>query len=261
MKAIIIAAGMGNRMGALTKDSPKCMLKAGKTTLLENVIARLKHENVTEIGIIVGHQADKIKIPNVTYFSNPEYQTNNILHSLMHAKAFMNDDVIISYSDIWLEQTPISQLVHAKGDCVISVDKDWQNNYIDRTDHPVSEAENVIYDDNGYALALGKHLQQPKLDAGHHIGEFIGLCKISKAFCQEFIQIFDELNQTLDKTSPFQRSKTWINAYLTDFFNELIVREIAVNCSFHSNGWQEIDTLQDYQRLQSNLMGNLSYAL
>ncbi len=263
MKAIIIAAGIGRRMGNLTDDCPKCLVKTGNTTLLDNVISRLKAENITDVSVIVGYQEQKIRdrFNNITYFVNHHYTKNNILHSLMMAREFMDDDIIISYSDIWLEKTPIANLIKSTKDCVISVDVDWEKNYVGRTDHPVSEAENVIYDDKGQALLLGKHINAPNLPSTQRCGEFIGLFKLSKAFCREYIKIFEELDKRLKIDEPFQNSKTWINAYLTDFFNELIARGHTVDCSFHKGGWQEMDTLQDHQRLCHQLMERESYAI
>ena len=262
MKAIIIAAGMGKRMGDLTDDCPKCLVKTGNTTLLDNAINRLKAENIHDVAIVVGYQKQQIqdKFKNLTYFHNPDYKHNNILHSLLAAKDYMDDDVIISYSDIWLDKTPIANLVNHKGDCVISVDKDWEKNYVGRTDHPVSEAEKVIYNEKNHALTLGKHILGSEFPPSQ-CGEFIGLCKLSKTFCREFIQIFEELNNQLTSDSPFQYSQSWLKSYLTDFFNELISRRIEIDCSLHSGGWQEMDTLQDYQRLCHKLTESVCHGI
>jgi choline kinase len=263
MKGIIIAAGMGNRLGYLTQVEPKTLLKVGDTTLLENIIAKLRAANISDIAVVVGYQAQHIlnKISDVKFFANDNFKANNILHSLMYAKSFMDDDVVISYSDIWLDQTPVSQIAAHPSECVVSVDSDWEDIYIGRTDHPVTEAENVIYDEQFKALKLGKFIKSQLTDfAGAKCGEFIGLSKITKEFCKDFIATFDDCNQQLMPTSPFQNSKTWHNAYLTDFFNELIARQFPVSCSIHQKGWREIDTQQDYQRLCEQVTEQTSYA-
>jgi len=59
MKAVILAAGKGSRMGDLTKDVPKPLLKVGNKTLLGNILDTLPHE-VNEIIIVIGHKGEKI---------------------------------------------------------------------------------------------------------------------------------------------------------------------------------------------------------
>ena len=57
MQGIVIAAGMGNRMGELTRDKPKCLLKLGDKTLLELSVEGLKHAGCREIYVITGYKA------------------------------------------------------------------------------------------------------------------------------------------------------------------------------------------------------------
>lgn len=61
MKAMILAAGLGSRLGELTKETPKCMMPVGETTLLEIVVNRLKELRVDEIIINLYHLADKVE--------------------------------------------------------------------------------------------------------------------------------------------------------------------------------------------------------
>ena len=60
MKAVILAAGLGTRMGKLTEDTPKPLLKIGGKTLLEHKLHYLPDE-VDEVIIVVGYLKDKIK--------------------------------------------------------------------------------------------------------------------------------------------------------------------------------------------------------
>ena len=60
MKAMIFAAGLGSRLGELTKDTPKCLMPLGKVTILEHVIGRLKDAGVTSATINVHHCADQV---------------------------------------------------------------------------------------------------------------------------------------------------------------------------------------------------------
>ena len=60
MKAMILAAGYGSRLGELTKETPKCLMPIGETTLLELLVNQLKEFNVSEIIINLYHLAQKV---------------------------------------------------------------------------------------------------------------------------------------------------------------------------------------------------------
>ncbi len=60
MKAMILAAGVGSRLGELTKETPKCLVTVGDKTVLERVIESLKAAGVTEVVINLHHLADKV---------------------------------------------------------------------------------------------------------------------------------------------------------------------------------------------------------
>ncbi|MGK5094658.1 phosphocholine cytidylyltransferase family protein [Deltaproteobacteria bacterium TL4] len=249
MKAIIIAAGFGKRLGELTKDNPKCLLKIAGTSILENTIRLLRKAGIQEIAIVVGYLAEKIKLENVHYFQNADYQNNNVLHSLMYARSFMNEDTVIIYSDIWIEEPLITQISLRTEEVVVSVDSCWEETYLGRTDHPVEQAENALYDAQGRLLEIGKHINPRNVKEGQMCGEFIGLFKLSKNFCQTFIQVFEEIDARYRKAQPFQKSLAWEKAYLTDFFSELLDRGYPVCCNLHQKQWFEVDTVQDYNKL------------
>jgi bifunctional UDP-N-acetylglucosamine pyrophosphorylase/glucosamine-1-phosphate N-acetyltransferase len=60
MKAVILAAGRGKRMGQLTDDTPKPLLKIGTKTLLDNLLSVLLSE-ISDVIIVIGYQGDKIR--------------------------------------------------------------------------------------------------------------------------------------------------------------------------------------------------------
>ncbi len=60
MQAVILAAGEGVRLRPLTNDVPKCLLKVGKATILENTLSQLPQE-IDEVILVVGRLKKKIK--------------------------------------------------------------------------------------------------------------------------------------------------------------------------------------------------------
>ena len=248
MLGVILAAGRGLRMGHFTDSRPKCLLDVGGRTLLDQTIENLRASGCSEIVVVVGYQAEMIKVPGVRYVMNADYQQNNILHSLMKARDYLQGPVMVSYSDIWVEPWIYQRLVDTPGDIVLAVDDDWQPYYEGRTEHPVSEAENVYFDRIGSARRLGKHLDANPTDQ-LTCGEFIGMWNMSASGTARFCAEFDRLDALLTEDSPFQNSTNWTKAYITDMMQELVDRGVPVGCSVFQRGWAELDTAQDYDRL------------
>lgn len=61
MQAIILAAGMGRRLGDLTENNTKCMIEIVGTTLIERVLLQLSQLNLSKIIIVVGYKGNHLK--------------------------------------------------------------------------------------------------------------------------------------------------------------------------------------------------------
>jgi len=247
MKAIIIAAGIGSRLNPLTDDKPKCMLELDGMTLLQHQIQALKTAGIDKIAVIKGYKKEMINYPDLIYYINDNFQNNNILHSLFYAENEMNDEFIAAYSDIFYSKEIVERLLENKKDFTIVVDIDWRGYYKDRTDHPIEEAENVIFDSNNDVVKIGKVL--PDKNAVH--GEFIGMMKCSKKAAFVFRRYFNRLKQ-IYSGKPFQRAKVFEKAYLTDMFQDMADFGVKINCVIIEKGWAEIDTVQDYEKILNN---------
>ena len=248
MKAIIIAAGRGKRMDELTNDIPKCLLKLNGRRLLDIQLEALVQNGIEDICMVVGYKREKIKYPNVKYYVNDKYDHNNILHSLFYAEKEMDDEFIAVYSDIFYDEQAVKRLLDSKKDISIVVDIDWRGYYEGRTDHPIEEAENVIFDADNNVVKIGKIL--PNKDAVH--GEFIGMMKCSKKGADIFKKYFHRLKQ-IYSGKPFQRAPVFEKAYLTDIFQDMADCGININCIIIEKGWLEIDTLQDFKKVKEIL--------
>ena len=247
MKAIIIAAGIGSRLNPLTGNKPKCMLEINGRTLLQHQIEALRGTGIDRIALIKGYKKEMINYPDLVYYINDNYKNNNILHSLFYAEKEMDDAFIAAYSDIFYSKDIVERLLESKEDISIVVDIDWKGYYKGRTDHPISEAENVIFDADNNVVKIGKILIDK--DAVH--GEFIGMMKCSKKGALVFRKYFNRLKQ-IYKGKPFQRARVFEKAYLTDIFQDMADCGVKINCVIIEKGWSEIDTVQDYKRILKN---------
>ena len=85
---------MGKRMGPLTKDIPKGMVKLFGKSLLEMQIDIFKKCGIDDISIVSGYLAEKINFPSITYFKNENFSTTSGNESLYCAKQKLNDTII-----------------------------------------------------------------------------------------------------------------------------------------------------------------------
>jgi choline kinase len=242
-KAIIIAAGLGSRMKGYPEAQPKCLLELGNKSLLQRQISSYADAGISNISLVRGYKKECINFEGIKYFDNDDYENNNILNSLFYAEEEISGNVVISYSDILFEDTIVKRLLESKHDISIVVDIDWRGYYVDRKDHPIDEAENVIFDANNDVVKIGK-IMTNKEDVH---GEFIGMLKLSPRGAEIFKQHFHR-SKELYWDKPFQRATTFQKSYITDLIQEIADLGVSVHCVIIERGWKEIDTIEDYKK-------------
>ena len=238
------------------------MLKINGKPIIQNTIESFKNNGIGDISVIRGYKKEKINFPNITYFENKDFWNNNILHSLICARQKLEEaiktkeEVVVTYSDIWYNDSVVKALLSSKHAIASIVDTDWETYYEGRLDHPISEAENVITDDDKKMLKIGKHIftnDTPK----DRQGEFIGLWKFTPDGIKIFLKHFDRLNSTLKMTEPYQNTKEWQKSYITDIFQEMIDNEEKLYCVLIKKNWAEFDTVQDFKRIGGEIPQDL----
>lgn len=227
MKAIILAAGLGSRLGKLTKNNHKSLIKIGKKSILQRLIDQYESLGIMNINIICGHQKKKIigKFPNYKTFFYPHYKKTNNLHTLYYFKELLNDDCIISFADIVLEKAILKNLLKSKNKITLSVD----TNKVRKGTMKIDIYKNKL-------LYLGNN---PKIISGN----YIGVMKIRKNACKILIQSMKFL---INKSNDF---------YFTESINNIIKKKICpVNYQdVKKKFWTEIDDVKDLLVAQKNL--------
>mgnify|MGYP000845541125 CR=1 FL=1 len=242
-KGLIIAAGLGSRLKNHTTNLPKCMLDFGGKTLLQRQLNAYAKNDINNISLVRGFKKEKINYKGIKYFENNDYKNNNILNSIFYAEKVINGNIIISYSDILFDSSVVERTLNSDHDISVVVDIDWRGYYVGRKDHPISEAENVIFNSNNEVEKIGK------INTGNEEvhGEFIGMIKLSNRGTEIFKEHFHRLKK-IYWNKPFQRAKVFQKAYLTDFIQELVDIGVKVHCVIIESGWKEIDTVEDYKK-------------
>ena len=132
MQAIILAAGMGKRLGEYTHDNTKCMLEVNGVKLIDRVLASLKNVHISRVVIVVGYKGGNVKayvgneyqgIP-VLYVDNDTYDKTNNIYSLYLAKDYLQEeDTILLESDLIFEPAVLEVLLNSTDPNVALVDK------------------------------------------------------------------------------------------------------------------------------------------
>ena len=242
MKAIIIAAGEGSRMGKLTQNIPKPLVNVNGKSIIERQLSILKQNGILDIIIVTGPHHEKFNFKNVVYVNDLDYKKHDTLGSLMTARDYMNDEIITTYADQIFDEKIMESINNFSGDIGIAVDLDWEKNYVNRDQHPKSEAENVLINGNEI-LELRKNISECK--ENEKIGECLGLMKFSRKASKVFLDKYSEL-ETSHK-GKFHNAPSLEKALISDMLQELIVSGIRISPIYVSGKWCEIDTPQDLQ--------------
>lgn len=120
MKAVLLAAGVGRRIGGAVDGKPKCLLTLGGRSLVERLVSSLARAGVRETTIVVGYRAELIEAAvgserdgmRIRYALNPEYTKGAIL-SLWSGRAAFDDDVLIMDADVLCADAMIERLVRS----------------------------------------------------------------------------------------------------------------------------------------------------
>jgi choline kinase len=120
MKAIILAAGVGKRLGKQGEGLPKCTVSIGSRPLLLRMLSSLDKLGVKDVVVVVGYQREKItqlvqgepKTNSVRLRVNPDFRKGSIL-SLWCVRDELNDDLLIMDADVLFPDALLAKLVHS----------------------------------------------------------------------------------------------------------------------------------------------------
>ena len=117
MQAIILAAGMGRRLGEYTKDNTKCMVPVNGVRLIDRLLGQLSKQSLNRVIIVIGYKGKELReYIESTYLStltskqstlqiefaeNPVYDKTNNIYSLALVKdKLQEDDTLLIESDL-----------------------------------------------------------------------------------------------------------------------------------------------------------------
>lgn len=237
MKAIILVAGRGSRLGALTDNKPKTLTELAGKPLLEWQMQALTDANVNKISLVTGYHADSFSSYGLECHYNSRWNQTNMVRSLLCASAELErESHLISYGDIAYRSEAVKALMSADADIAITYDTRWYDLWSLRFDDPFSDAESFMHKD-GELQSIGAKTHTLEETQG----QYMGLLKFSPCGWKSVLDTVMQLDETsVDKLD------------MTSLLNALLQSGVTIAAVPISGGWVEVDAPSDidlYTRL------------
>lgn len=220
MKAFILAAGIGKRLGQV---HPKCLLKLpSDETILGNQVRLLRNNGIKEIIVIVGFKKEMIVelYPDLIYVYNPLYHTTNTSKSLLCGlKKFMEDDILWLNGDVYMEDKVIKKILQGN---VSAIGVNKQKCGVEEVKYRSNQ--------NGFITRISKNVKKAE-------GEAVGINKLMKS----------DYNMLVNKLTLCSEN---------DYFEKGIELSIGGGAKFEAIDisefkTKEIDFLADWKEVQN----------
>lgn len=220
-QAIILAAGCGQRLRAVSNGTPKCLIKVGGCTLIEHHIRTLRKVGIERVCVVVGHAADQVvsAVGRLCHcVLNERYAQTNSLYSLWLARGHVEGQVLLMNGDVLAHPDVYHRVLAVEGNALA----------IDSSSGDESEHMKVRVE-NGIVRALGKELQ-----ASDCHGENVGILKFDE---QGSVELFNEADRLIQAGNE----RTWAPAAVDQLARKCTI--VAMDVA--DLPWTEIDFPED----------------
>ena len=194
MKAIILSAGQGSRLGHLVDDRPKCLIDFSGRTLLDRQLDTLAANGVEEAVVVTGFHDELVEQaiakrsggPRVRTVFNPFYKVADNTGSLYMARSELEGDCLV-----WNGDTLVSPALMRR---VVDNDRSGICVTIDRKD-AYDEDDMKVVEEGGRLRAIGKRLE------GGVNAESIGLLAFRAGGAERFREAIEAAMRTPEGTT------------------------------------------------------------
>lgn len=221
MRVIILAAGIGSRLKPFTENMPKGLFKVGdEVTILERMVNMVKRNLEAEICVVTGFLHERVEnlLSGVTFVYNPFYRVTNSIASLWFAREYLDDDVIITNSDIVIEEALFKELLKINSAATVLMDSS-----------KMYDADYKVATYNDRVVIMSKELRTCS-------GEYAGITKLSKDSALK-------LRRKIEMMVEEEQIDEW---YETALVNMILNDSFVLNyCDISQYQWVEVDTVDD----------------
>lgn len=258
MKIIILAAGQGTRLRPLTDHCPKCMVAVNGKSIIERQLETMYECGIkaADITIIAGYRNDvlreKLRETGISFVVNVEYETTNMVCSLMCARDIMEqeDDILISYGDIIYDTEVLTKILTSEADCSVIVDDGWYEYWSQRCENPLDDAETLMFDEQDYLTEIGQKTDNlAKVQS-----QYIGLMRFKGEGLKALLDLSAEAEKrSLEGRKLWRTDRTYRKMYMTDLLQGMIDEGNKLKAVHIQRGWFEIDDRDDLKVVEKSL--------
>ncbi|MFX0090521.1 MAG: NTP transferase domain-containing protein [Candidatus Hodarchaeota archaeon] len=226
MNAIILAAGTGSRLALLTKDTPKALLPVNKLAIVEYQIHYLREIGVCNISIVTGHLAHKFgylteKYARIELIYNNHYANWNNFYSMYLSRHRLIGNTYVIDGDTYLKRNFLSDHTIDKSCYFIGFRTNNKNEWSPDIDKEGRVVNLRITSSPAFRL--------------------IGVSYWTRRDAQIIVNL---LNYYYESTNDWKR-------WFWDDVPKLHLEQLQVTTKIvEENDWMEIDTLEDYIKLE-----------
>lgn len=234
VNAIVLAASQGERLGDLTKDTPKTLLKINNKTLLATQVEAFNHVGIKDITVVRGFAKDKVSLNNIKTIDNDQHESTTELYSLFLAKEQLQENTVISYGDIIYKNYILNELLNDDHDITIIVDADVEKNgsYRDYVQASMPYSK-LMFNQTARLEKMSNSLEMNEIH-----GEFIGLWKVNSRGAV----IVKDVLETFSTLDHFKQLR------MSDLFTEIAYQGHSVAVKYIKGSWLDIDDIVDLQK-------------
>lgn len=237
MQALMLAAGMGKRLGKFTNNNTKCMVEVAGKKLIDRAIEAVKLAGINKFTLVVGYEGQKLidyinsKYSNCgiefSFINNKDYATSNNIYSFYMAKDLVeNEDTILLESDLIYDVSLIKKVVEHPAKDVVTVAKyqSWMDGTLVMMDENNNITQFVDKSDMKYEI----------LDQYY---KTVNIYKFSKEFCKNIYIPFLEAYMKAYGLNSYYETPLKVIAHVAK--TPLVAYEVG------DLPWYEIDDEQD----------------
>ena len=237
MQAIILAAGMGRRLGEYTRDNTKCMLPVNGERLIDRVLGQLSQLGLSRVVIVVGYKGQNLidyighrydDCLKIEYVNNPVYDKTNNIYSLSLAKEkLQEDDTLLIESDLIFDDSLFRMILDNPYPNLALVDK--YETWMDGTMVRIDEDNNIVN------FIPKKAFKYKDVDSYY---KTVNIYKFSREFSQnKYVPFLEAYSKALGNNEYYEQVLRVIT----------LIDNAELKALPITNGakWYEIDDVQD----------------